>query len=238
LSIEALEIRKFAVRKMGWGLFSYGVKMKNRAAEQKTSRATIKIWNKLFLKKLLRYCSITLLLCCCFIVPSFAAEISAVNVKIHDNDIYVTASVNLSSKIMDDLQKGLSKEFVFFIDLFRVWRIWPNEFVTGKRLTKILTSNPIKLEYTAVRIEGNIHTKKRFRGLNFMVEWATNLQDLKLTNIKELESGTYFVRITAESRIRRLPPVIGFFLFFVPENEFSISRDSPTFEINHKGLQQ
>jgi hypothetical protein len=167
-----------------------------------------------------------------------AAEVSAVNVKIHDNDIYVTASVKLDSKIMNDLQEGLSKEFVFYIDLFRVWRIWPNEFVTGKRLTKILTSNPIKREYTAVSIEGNIHTERRFRGIDSMVEWATNLQDMKLANTRALENGTYFVRVTAESRIRRLPPVIGYLLFFVPEKEFSVSKDSLAFEINHKGLQQ
>jgi hypothetical protein len=214
------------------------VKMKKRATDHQPNSSTIKIWNKLFLKKLLLYYSIALLLCCCFAVPVHATEISAVNVKIHDNDIYVTASVKLDSKIMNDLQEGLSKEFAFYIDLFRVWRIWPNEFVTGKRLTKNLMSNPIKREYAAVLIEGNIHTERRFRGIDSMVEWATSLQDLKLVNIRALENGTYFVRVTAESRIRRLPPVIGLFLFFVPENEFNVSKDSPSFEINHKGLQQ
>ncbi len=194
--------------------------------------------NKLFLKKQLLYCSIIALLFCYFATASYAAEISAINVNISNNDIYVTASVRLDSKIMNDLQEGLSKEFVFYIDLFRRWGIWPNEFVTGKRLTKMLMSNPIRREYTAVSIEGNIHTEKRFRSMDSMVEWATNFQNIKLANIRQLENGTYFVRFTAESRIRRLPPVVGHFLFFVPEKEFNVSKNSLPFEINYKGLRQ
>ncbi|MEW6739862.1 MAG: DUF4390 domain-containing protein [Nitrospirota bacterium] len=208
--------------------------MKNRATEQQTSRATIKLWNKLFLKKLLLYCSTALLLCFCFAVPSLATEVSAVNVKLQSNDIYVTTSLKPDSKFMDDMNNGLSKEFTFYIDLFRVWSIWPDEFVTGRKLVKILKSNPIKREYIAASVDGNVQVEKRFKDLESMVEWAMNIIDIKLTNIKELEPGEYFVKITVDSRIRKLPPVIGYFLFFVPEKEFSISKDSQKFEINRK----
>jgi hypothetical protein len=58
--------------------------------------------------------------------------------------------------------------------------------------------------------------------------------ELKLTNIRELDPGEYFVKITVDSKIRKLPPVIGYILFFVSENEFSISKDSQRFQINKK----
>ena len=79
-----------------------------------------------------------------------------------------------------------------------------------------------------------MQVEKRFKDLESMVEWAMNIIDIKLTNIKELEHGEYFVKITVDSRIRKLPPVIGYFLFFMPEKEFSISKDSQKFEINRK----
>jgi hypothetical protein len=41
-----------------------------------------------------------------------------------------------------------------------------------------------------------------------------------------MEPGTYFVRVSAESKIRKLPPVIGYFMIFLPENEFKITKDS------------
>ncbi|WP_333654096.1 DUF4390 domain-containing protein [Dissulfurispira sp.] len=169
-----------------------------------------------------------------FTAQSLAIEISAVNVKMQNNDIYVTTSLKPDSKFMDDMNNGLSKEFTFYIDLFRVWSIWPDEFVTGRKLVKILKSNPIKREYIAASVDGNVQVEKRFKDLESMVEWAMNIIDIKLTNIKELEPGEYFVKITVDSRIRKLPPVIGYFLFFVPEKEFSISKDSQIFKINPK----
>ncbi len=163
-----------------------------------------------------------------------ATEVSAVNVKINNNDIYVTTSLKPDQKFMDDVNNGLSKELTFYIDLFRVWSIWPDEFVTGRKLVKILKSNPIKREYVAASIDGNVQVEKRFKDLESMVEWAMNIIDIKLTNIKELEPGEYFVKITVDSRIRKLPPVIGYLLFFMPEKEFSISKDSQIFQINKK----
>jgi hypothetical protein len=143
--------------------------------------------------------------------------------------------VNPDPKLIGDTKEGLSKEFVFYIDLFRIWHIWPDEFVSGKKIVKILKSDPIKREYVAVSIEGNIQLEKRFKDSESMFNWAMNITDMKLTNIKGLEAGSYFVRITLESHIRKLPPVIGYLLFFVPEKEFSIHKDSQTFSIPLRG---
>ncbi len=172
-----------------------------------------------------------------FVRTGTAAEISSVNFRLADNELYVATAVRLDQKIVDELGDGLTKEFIFYIDLFRVWNIWPDEFVLGQKIITTLKSNPIKREYIAARVTGNIYLKKRFNDLEAMVTWAMDLPEIKLTNVKALESGTYFIKVTAESRIRKLPPVIGYLLFFVPDKDFSISKNSQTFEINKKGTQ-
>jgi len=49
--------------------------------------------------------------------------------------------------------------------------------------------------------------------------------------MREIEPGQYFVRVTIESKIRKLPPVIGYLLIFLSENEFKIVKDSGFFAI-------
>jgi hypothetical protein len=166
--------------------------------------------------------------------PAFSGvtEISAVQVKLNNNDIYVSASLRPDSKVMEEINAGLSKEFVFYVDLFRVWKIWPDEFVSGRKIVKVIASDPIKREYTAENREGGLHTIKRFREMDSMIAWALSLADLKVANTRELEPGTYFVKVSAESLLRKLPPVVGYLLFFVPEKEFSVFRDSPRFSVN------
>ncbi len=68
-----------------------------------------------------------------------------------------------------------------------------------------------------------------------MLQWALSVSNLKLANARDLEPGVYFVRITIESRIRKLPPVIGYFIIFLPENEFKIKKDSPFITIGPAG---
>lgn len=168
---------------------------------------------------------------CLFFDATNAAEIPSVNVKIINNEIYVSTSLLPDKKFISDLNNGLSKEIIFFIDLFRVWKIWPDEFVYGLKVTKILKSDTIKREYVATSIVGNNRVEKRFRDIDSMMEWGLNISDIKLLNIKEFEKGEYFIKVTAESKIRKLPPVIGYFLFFIPETEFSISKSSATFNL-------
>ncbi len=171
-----------------------------------------------------------------FILTSFTkgfpAEISDLEVSLINKDIYVSASLRTDSNFINSLNEGMTKELVFFIDLFRVWNIWPDEFITGKKIVRILKSDPIKREYSAINIDGSLQIEKRFKNVESMIEWALKISDLRLLNFKELDKGAYFVKVTVESRIRKLPPLIGFIFFFVPEKEFSISRQSKSFQLN------
>jgi hypothetical protein len=166
-----------------------------------------------------------------FIKTGDAAEITDVSFRLSNNELYASTSLKPGPKIVEDLNEGLSKELSFYIDLFRMWNIWPDEFVLGQKIITTLKSNPIKRQYIATRVIGNVSLEKRFSDPESMVNWAVTLSDLKLTNIRELEPGSYYIKVTAESRIRKLPPVIGYLFFFMPDKEFSISKNSQSFQI-------
>ncbi len=162
-----------------------------------------------------------------------AAEISAVEVKQANNELIVTAALQPDEKLVEDLNNGLSKELVFYIDLFRHWKFWPDEFVIGQRIVRSLQIDPIKREYIGTNAEGTVTTIKRFKDLDSMMTWATNITNLKLTNIRVLESDEYYVKVTVESKLKKLPSVVGYLLFFVPTKEFNISKDSTIFRIQN-----
>jgi hypothetical protein len=167
----------------------------------------------------------------CISVPSEAQEIAGPDVKIVNNDIYVTFSLELSDERTHEIRDGLDKDLKFYVDLFRVWDVWPDEFILGKVFVKTIKSDPIKKEYVATSFDGSTFIQKRFRTFESMLAWTVGFRDLRLANTRDLEKGRYFVRITIESKIRKLPPFIGQFMFFVSENEFRIKKDSPPFAV-------
>lgn len=163
------------------------------------------------------------------VVP--AMEISAVAVQTENSEIIVSTALRPDPKFLRELSDGLSKELIIYIDLFRVWKVWPNEFLQGVRLTRIIRSDPIKREYVVTQIEGSRRNEMRFADIGTLTEWAMKVSGLKVSRTENLEEGTYFIKITVESQIKKLPPVVGYFLFFIPEKEFSVSKNSPFFQI-------
>jgi hypothetical protein len=164
----------------------------------------------------------------------FASEgqnVSGPELKLSNDDLFVTFSLGLEDKSIEAIKNGVDKELKFFIDLFRVWKVWPDEFVLGKAYVRTVKTDPIKKEFTATSSDGSLLVEKRFKSFESMLAWTVSFKDLKLTNVRELEPGQYFVRVTVESKIRKLPPVIGYLFIFVSENEFKIVRDSALFPI-------
>ena len=176
-----------------------------------------------------------LLLMIAVICPSASESqtVAGPEVKLLNNDLFVSFRLSLSDKSLDAIRGGVDKELKFYVDLFRIWKIWPDEFVLGKTSVRTLKVDPIKKEYVATSSDGSLIIEKRFKSFESMMEWVIAFRDLKLTNIKELEPGQYFVRITVESKIRKLPPVIGYLFIFVSENEFRVMKDSPVFTIDN-----
>ena len=166
-----------------------------------------------------------------FPVLSEAQVITGPEVKFVNNDIYVSFTLNLEEQNLQEIKKGIDKELKFYVDLFRIWRVWPDEFVLGKTNIRTLKAEPVKKEYVSTSLAGNTLIEKRFKSFESMISWALSVRDMKLTNIREIDPGKYFVRVTIESRIRKLPPVIGYLFIFLSENEFKVVKDSGVFVI-------
>ena len=191
------------------------------------------------------------LACLLAATPLFAAEMSAggltspdiigPSVAIKEGGIFVSSGLRLDEQGIRDLKNGISKEIILYIDLFRVWPNWPDEFVLGNTITRTLRCDPVKKEYIASSLWGTTLTEKRFRSCETLTLWALSVPEFKLSGTAEIERARpetagghaspdeYFVRVTAEGRLRRLPPVIGYLFFFVREKEFSVRRDSERF---------
>lgn len=164
-----------------------------------------------------------------FSSEALAMDIAGPNVSVSESYIIVSTSLNLGEKEMNDIKNGIAKEMIFYIDLFRVWQAWPDEFVLGKVITRTLKCDPVKKEYIATSFDGITLIEKRFQSCEPLSAWALSIPELKLTNVSELEPDEYFVKVSVESWLRRLPPVIGYLLFFVRQKEFGISKDSRIF---------
>jgi len=167
---------------------------------------------------------------------AYGAEIKELNVKINGEEVVVSTSVGLDEAFINEARNGIQKELLFYIDLFRVWKGWADEYVTGNFIERRIIGDVIKGEYILSSFDRNrkVIVERRFRSFESMIKWMTEIRDLPLVNIKGIEPGDYYVRITVESRLRRLPPVLSYLLFFIPEKEFSISKDSVPFKIETK----
>lgn len=137
----------------------------------------------------------------------------------------------IEQKNVNEIRQGVDKELRIYVDLFRVWNIWPDEFVTGKSYMRAFKVDPIKKEYSATSNDGSVIVEKRFRSFESMLDWTLTVAELKLTNTRELDPANYFVKVTVESKIRKKPPLIGYLLIFLPENEFKITKKSTIFTI-------
>lgn len=173
--------------------------------------------------------SIIIVVFCVFPARAQGQSVEDFSVKTDNNSIAVSFSLALNHKNAQEIKQGLDKDIRFYVDLFRVWKVWPDEFVLGKKYLRTLKSDPIKKEHVASSNDGSIIIEKRFRSLESMLDWSLSVNDLQLTNTEDLEPGTYFVKVTIESRVRNLPPVIGYLFIFLPENEFKIEKKSSRF---------
>jgi hypothetical protein len=161
-----------------------------------------------------------------------AQEIKGPELTINDGHITVSTGLALSEEQVEAVSKGISKEITIYVDLFRVWKSWPDEFVLGAKFNRTLSCDPVKKEYVATSLHGDTLREKRFTDCDSLLKWALSIKDLQLTSTTELDPADYFVKVTAESRLRKLPPVVGYLFFFVKEKEFRIDKDSRIFPVN------
>lgn len=143
------------------------------------------------------------------------------------DDIYVSVKLELSPELEKELKSGIEKKLIFYVDLFRAWYKWPDEFVLGKKIERELKCDNVKSEFTVTTQEWSKGPViKRFENCDELLVWALSMDSVRLVNVKEIPKGRYLVKVSAESRLRNLPPLIGQLFFFVKDVEFNVRTHS------------
>ncbi len=151
------------------------------------------------------------------------------DMKIIDNDIIVSLSIDSISELESTIKSGIRKEIVFTVELMRSWKFWPDEFVVSKKIEKIIKYDSLRDQYQASSYDGIKRTIDNFDDYNSVKRWLFSSNHFNLANMKELDPSSYYIRVVVESKSLEQLPFIGFFMHFIPEVEMSLAKESSHF---------
>ncbi len=158
-------------------------------------------------------------------------EIIGPEVVFNGSSARVSLTLTLTEEQITSIREGLQKELVFYVDLFRKWHVWPDEFIRGKKLTRTLNANIVKGEFKVVSVDETTILEKRFSSFDSMLRWALRIRDIQISLSELQEDGIYFIRITIESIKQKPPQFYSYVLFFVDDKDFKIKKDTEEFKI-------
>jgi hypothetical protein len=153
------------------------------------------------------------------------------DIKIKNNNIIVNISISNVKELEAIIKSGVEKEIVFTLELFRVWRFWPDEFVASKKIKRSIKYDNLREQYWTSSHEGTSSVKKYFKDYNTMKDWIFTVKAIKLANIRELEPGSYYIRAIVESKSKEYSSIVGFLMHLIPEVEMSLAKESQRFTI-------
>ena len=157
-----------------------------------------------------------------------ATSIQGLAIRVNGGTIFVSARLAIDGSTAKEIRAGMEKKLVFYVDLFRHWSSWPDEFITGRKIERDVDCDSVKGEYMMVSSENGWAHASRYASCGELINNALILKDIRLSHLEGLTRGRYYVRVTAESRLRNLPPLLGQMFFFIRKDEFSVQADSPT----------
>lgn len=186
-----------------------------------------------------RFSVVTIIFACCalILIPETAltAEILVPEISIRGNEIIVYTGLSHIEDIETTIKSGVEKEIVFTIELFKVWNYWPDEFVVSKKIRRIIKYDNLREHYLATFFNEKFPIERTLRDFTIMKKMIFMVDGVSLVKVKELDPGSYYVRVVAESKSRELPSVIGLLMLFIPEVEMSLARESHRFNIGENG---
>lgn len=162
---------------------------------------------------------------------AIAPRITGPDMKIINNNIIVNFLIHNISEIETFIMSGVEKEVIFTVELLRVWKFWPDEFIVSKKLSRVIRYDNLREQYGVTYSDGVVRGEMNFKDYAAMKDWIFSVNNVNLANIRELEPGSYYIRIVVESRSREQLPLIGFLMHFIPEVEMSLAKESPPFMI-------
>lgn len=162
-----------------------------------------------------------------------ASCIENVDILTKKNPESLTVSIKITPSIdfVEDFKSGLGKNIQILVELYKRWSIIPDEFITGVKIQRALISDPIKEEYIVKNIEGNTVREKRFKNSTDALNWGLTVDLIEFNSIKNFEPGKYYVKVTVESNLKKLPLLLEHFLFFIPKYDKRIIKESERFDL-------
>lgn len=160
--------------------------------------------------------------------------ISDPDIKIINNDITVSTSITNIDDLEEAVNSGVGKEIIFTLELMRVWDFWPDEFVVSKKVRNVIKYDNLRNYYLTSSSDTIKQTDRKFTDFNLMMGWISTVNSLAIANIKELEPGSYYIRVIVETKSRRQLPIIGLLKYLIPEIEKSLAKESQPFSVPGK----
>ena len=148
--------------------------------------------------------------------------------KVDGGSVLVSARLAISGPMAKEIRAGVEKKIIFYVDLYRHWSSWPDEFIMGRKIERDLDCDTVRGEYMMVSRENGRTGATRYANCNDLINNALILKNIRLSHLNGLTHGRYYIRVTAESRLMNLPPLLGQMFFFIRSKEFSVRADSAT----------
>lgn len=162
---------------------------------------------------------------------AIAPRITGPDMRIVNNNIIVNFLIHNISELETLIMSGVEKEVIFTVELLRVWKFWPDEFIVSKKLSRVIRYDNLREQYRVSYFDGVVRDEMHFRDYAAMRDWIFSVSNVNLANIRELEPGSYYIRTVVESRSLEQLPLIGFLMHFIPEVEMSLAKESPPFMV-------
>lgn len=156
--------------------------------------------------------------------------ITGPDVMIVNNNIIVKTSIADISDFEQMVKASIGKEIILTVELMRVWDFWPDEFIVSKKIRKVVKYDNLRDQYRASWRDGITRTDRIFTDFKVMKNWILSEDHISIANIKELDPGSYYIRVVVESSSREKIPLIGLLMYLVPEVEMSLAKESQPFK--------
>jgi len=153
-----------------------------------------------------------------------AETITNIIVENNNDSLLVSAEYEggFTEEIKKEIMEGVSREFFYYIVLYRVIPRWYDEEKASKTIHYIVKYDILKKQFHVTRSSEHSVVDRVFDTYEDMVHWVSTIDKVNLVSLKTLSSGhTYYVGIKAEIKAGKLPFLLRYLLFFVPYSEFS-----------------
>ncbi|RJQ51241.1 MAG: DUF4390 domain-containing protein [Nitrospiraceae bacterium] len=164
-------------------------------------------------------------------VSALTPRIDGPDMQIINNNITVKTSIADTLDLDRTIKSGVGKEIIFTVELIRVWKFWPDEFVVSKKARKFVKYDNLRDQYLASLHDGISRADVKFNDFAALKDWLFTSNDVNLANIRELDPGHYYIRVVVESRSMEQMPLIGFIMHLMPEVEMSLAKESRSFTV-------